>query len=92
MVNIIFMIDIFNVVIIYCLIYYLTIIANNKEVKMEWITHIITFLVGLGAGWSIKVVLSSNKKIAESNNKTIQTGNKVKNGSIVGRNQSDSHR
>lgn len=56
---------------------------------MEWITHIVTFLVGLGAGWSIRIVYSSRKNI--QNSKTIQTGNTVNNGSIVGRDQNNSH-
>ncbi|EAB1086900.1 hypothetical protein WL886_21805 [Escherichia coli] len=63
---------------------------------MEWITHIITFFVGLGAGWSIRVVFSSRKQIGNSsvnsNNHTVtQTGNSVTNGSIVGGNQDRSH-
>lgn len=63
---------------------------------MDWITHIITFFVGLGAGWSIRIVYSSRKQVGDattnSNNPTVtQTGNSVKNGSIVGGNQDSSH-
>ncbi|WP_174865291.1 hypothetical protein [Pectobacterium polaris] len=63
---------------------------------MDWITHIITFFVGLGSGWSIRIAYSSRKQVgdstANSNNNTVtQTGNSVTNGSIVGGNQDNSH-
>ena len=62
---------------------------------MDWITHIITFFVGLGAGWSIRVIYSSRKNITKKssseNVKFTQTGNKVTSGSIVGRDQNSSH-
>lgn len=63
---------------------------------MDWIIHIITFFVGLGAGWSIRIVYSSRKSVGNhtegSNNHTVtQTGNNVTNGSIVGGNQDSSH-
>mgnify|MGYP001371939826 CR=1 FL=1 len=62
---------------------------------MDWITHIITFFVGLGSGWSIRVIYSSRKNItnksSNENIKVTQTGNKVTNGSIVGRDQNSSH-
>ncbi|QCR61160.1 hypothetical protein FD644_12630 [Serratia fonticola] len=63
---------------------------------MDWITHIVTFLVGLGAGWSLKVVFTSRKKIDRStsnsnNNEVTQKRNKVSRGSIVGRDQNGSH-
>lgn len=63
---------------------------------MDWITHIITFFVGFGAGWSIRIVYSSRKQVGDttknSNNKTVtQSGNSVTNGSIVGGNQDRSH-
>lgn len=63
---------------------------------MDWITHIITFFVGLGAGWSIRIVYSSRKQVGDttknSNNKTVtQSGNSVTNESIVGGNQDRSH-
>ncbi|WP_112287314.1 hypothetical protein [Rahnella sp. AN3-3W3] len=65
---------------------------------MDWIIHIITFIVGLGAGWSIRIVYSSRKSVGnhteDSNNHTVtvtQTDNNVTNGSIVGGNQDSSH-
>lgn len=63
---------------------------------MDWITHIITFLVGLGTGWAIRIVYSSHKSQDNSssninNYEVIQKDNKVKNGSIVGRDQHRSH-
>lgn len=62
---------------------------------MEWITHVVALLVGLGAGWSLRVVYTSRKtsvEVKSSNNFSVsQSGNKVSKGSIVGRDQSDSH-
>ncbi|HEI8004585.1 TPA: hypothetical protein SLC38_001458 [Morganella morganii] len=62
---------------------------------MEWITHVVALLVGLGAGWSLRVVYTSRKtsvEVKSSNNFSVsQSGNKVSQGSIVGRDQSDSH-
>ncbi|MBD8252501.1 hypothetical protein [Pantoea agglomerans] len=65
---------------------------------MEWLTHLITFVIGLGSGWSLKVFIS-NKKNKNSNNNASnfgsnnrnnnQSGNKVKGGSIVGGNQNN---
>jgi len=70
---------------------------------MDWITHIITFIVGLGTGWSIRIMYSSRKNVGNrtadshnhaegSNNRTVtQNGNNVSHGSIVGGNQDSSH-
>ncbi|MGF6560923.1 hypothetical protein [Erwinia aphidicola] len=63
---------------------------------MDWITHIITFFVGLGAGWSVRVVYSSRKQVGDTiknshNHNVTQTGNSVTNGSIVGGDQDSSH-
>ena len=63
---------------------------------MDWITHIITFFVGLGAGWSIRIVYSSRKRVGDTtanshNHNVTQTGNNVTNGSIVGGDQDSSH-
>ncbi|NHB96853.1 hypothetical protein C5470_10690 [Photorhabdus stackebrandtii] len=63
---------------------------------MDWITHIITFLVGLGSGWSLRIVFTSRKNVDSStsnvnNNEVTQIGNKVSRGSIVGRDQNRSH-
>ncbi len=71
-------------------------ILNSKDIEMDWITHIVTFLVGLGAGWSLKVVFTSHKNVDSSisnsnNNQVTQRGNKVSRGSIVGRDQNGSH-
>ncbi|PKA30564.1 hypothetical protein CWR41_11910 [Cedecea lapagei] len=63
---------------------------------MDWITHLITFFVGLGAGWSIRIVYSSRKQVGDTtanshNHNVTQTGNSVTNGSIVGGDQDSSH-
>ena len=63
---------------------------------MDWITHIITFFVGLAAGWSIRIVYSSRKQVGDTtanshNHNVTQTGNSVTNGSIVGGDQDSSH-
>jgi len=63
---------------------------------MDWITHIITFIVGLGAGWSVRVVYSSRKQVGDTtknshNHNVTQNGNSVTNGSIVGGDQDSSH-
>lgn len=70
---------------------------------MDWITHIITFVVGLGAGWSLRIMYSSyknvNNRITDSNNHTVssnnrtvtQNGNNVTNGSVVAGDQDSSH-
>lgn len=56
---------------------------------MDWITHIITFIVGLGAGWSIRIMYSSRKNV---DNRTVtQNSNNVTNGSVVAGNQDSSH-
>jgi len=44
---------------------------------MEYLTHIATFIAGLGAGWTLKVVIS-NKHIQNSKKiKTRQENNNV---------------
>lgn len=63
---------------------------------MDWITHIITFFAGLGAGWSIRIMYSSRKHVGDAttssnNNNVTQSGNSVTNGSIVGGDQDSSH-
>lgn len=60
---------------------------------MDWITHIVTLLAGMGAGWTLRVAYTSvkNVKKSEDNNYTVhQNKNKVSQGSIVGRDQSNS--
>lgn len=63
---------------------------------MDWITHIISFFVGLGVGWSVRVVYSSRKQVGDTtknshNHNVTQNGNSVTNGSVVGGDQDSSH-
>lgn len=60
---------------------------------MDWITHIITLVVGMGSGWTLRIAYSSYKNVNKSsdNNYTVnQNKNKLSKGSIVGRDQTNS--
>lgn len=60
---------------------------------MEIITHIISFLVGAGVSWAVSFTVYSYKlKLINMNQSTpTQSNNKVEKGSIVGRDQTNSH-
>jgi len=60
---------------------------------MEIITHIISFLVGAGVSWAVSFTIYSHKlKLINMNQSTpTQSNNKVDKGSIVGRDQTNSH-
>jgi hypothetical protein len=50
---------------------------------MEYLTHILTFLAGLGAGWTLKVVISS-KTTKNSVSRNVVQKNNTAGGDIVG--------
>lgn len=49
---------------------------------MEWLTHILSFLVGLGAGWTLKVAISNRTSVRRRITVTSQKGN-IAGGDIV---------
>jgi hypothetical protein len=55
---------------------------------MDWLTHIGSFLLGLGAGWTLKVVISNRSSLSKRVTVTSQKYNKA-GGDIVG---GDSHK
>ncbi|WP_272516550.1 hypothetical protein [Providencia sp. PROV209] len=64
---------------------------------MDWVTHIVSFIVGLGAGWTLRIAFISRKtsielKSNDANYNVSQTKNNVTNGNIVGRDQNNSSR
>lgn len=44
---------------------------------MEYLSYILTFVAGLGTGWTLKVVITSSKSSKSSNKYTSQKGNKA---------------
>lgn len=42
---------------------------------MEWLTHVLAFLAGLGAGWTLKVVITTRQSIARRTSVTSQKNN-----------------
>jgi len=42
---------------------------------MDWWTHIYTFLAGLGAGWTLKVVISNRSSRSRRSSIVSQKGN-----------------
>lgn len=50
---------------------------------MEYLTHILTFLAGLGAGWTLKVVVN-NKTTRSSTERNVVQRNNTAGGDIVG--------
>ena len=60
---------------------------------MEYISEIISFLAGAGVSWGITFTVYSYKmkQIIMNQSSPIQNGNTVTNGSIVGRDQTNSH-
>lgn len=63
---------------------------------VNWVSNLISALLGLGAGWALRIVYTSvkNRTSINSNNNNYQVEqnkNKVSNGSVVGRDQSNSH-
>jgi len=60
---------------------------------MEIITHIISFLAGAGVSWAFTFTIYSYKLklVNMDQNSPTQNDNKVKKGSVVGRDQTNSH-
>ena len=60
---------------------------------MEYLSEIISFLAGAGISWAItfNVYNYKVKQICMNQSSPIQNGNTVTNGSIVGRDQTNSH-
>jgi hypothetical protein len=50
---------------------------------MEYLTHVLTFLAGLGAGWTLKVVIS-NRTTKNSVKRNVVQKNNTAGGDIVG--------
>ncbi|HBP30936.1 MAG TPA: hypothetical protein DD666_16150 [Advenella kashmirensis] len=44
---------------------------------MDWLTHILSFFAGLGAGWTLKIVISNRSSRSERTNIVSQKGNVV---------------
>lgn len=51
---------------------------------MEYLTHIVSFLTGLGAGWSLKIFVSSRTSVTSTKTTTTQKNNDV-GGDMAGR-------
>jgi hypothetical protein len=49
----------------------------NLEGVMDWLTHIVTFLIGLGAGWTLKVGISNRSSEKSQTQIVSQKGNHV---------------
>lgn len=50
---------------------------------MDWWTHVLAFISGMGAGWTLKVVVSSRSTRMSRNSVVSQRGNRAR-GDIVG--------
>lgn len=44
---------------------------------MDWLTHLISFFVGLGAGWTLRVVISNRSSQKSQTRFVSQKGNNV---------------
>lgn len=42
---------------------------------MDYLTHILTFILGLGAGWTLNIVIKSRS--SNNSRRTVQKGNNV---------------
>lgn len=51
---------------------------------MDWITHLVTFLVGLGAGWTLHVSISNRSSRKSRISKVSQSGNTVHGDMVAG--------
>lgn len=51
---------------------------------MDWWTHIASFLGGLGAGWTLKIVISSRSSQSKRNSIVSQKGNQVHGDMVAG--------
>jgi hypothetical protein len=57
---------------------------------MEYLSHIFTFVAGLGAGWTLKVVISNRSSRTSRTTITSQSGNHV-GGDLAGGDINKSH-
>lgn len=51
---------------------------------MEWWTHIVSFLAGIGAGWTLKIVVSSSSLKSKRTKIISQKGNTVHGDMVAG--------
>jgi hypothetical protein len=51
---------------------------------MDWITHLVTFLVGLGAGWTLRIGISNRSSSKSRISKVSQSGNTVHGDMVAG--------
>lgn len=51
---------------------------------MDWWTHIVSFLAGLGAGWTLKIVISNRSSQSKRSNIVSQKGNHVHGDMVAG--------
>lgn len=51
---------------------------------MDWWTHIASFLVGLGAGWTLKIVVSNRSSQSKRTRIVSQKGNYVHGDMVAG--------
>jgi hypothetical protein len=58
---------------------------------MNWWTHLLTFLAGLGAGWQLKVAITNRSSNSSGNTFVSQKNNRA-GGDIVGGDSRKSHR
>ncbi len=60
---------------------------------MDYLSEIISFIAGAGISWAIsfKIYNFRLKSVNLNQNAPTQNNNKVKNGSVVGRDQNNSH-
>jgi hypothetical protein len=59
---------------------------------MEWLTHIISFLVGLGAGWTLKVIISNRSSHSSRTTVTSQKHNSAGGDIVAGDKRQDIHK
>lgn len=51
---------------------------------MDWLTHIASFLVGLGTGWTLKIVVSNRSSQSKRTSIVSQKGNYVHGDMVAG--------
>jgi hypothetical protein len=51
---------------------------------MDIITHILTFVAGMGAGWTLKVVITNRSSKSSRSSIVSQKGNRVKGDMVAG--------
>lgn len=51
---------------------------------MEWLSHLVAFVAGLGAGWTMKVVISSRATNSKRTTVVSQKGNRARGDVVAG--------